>query len=317
MERRERSGAPLRVVRESSVPPRRQIAMRLEGQIFEGSWEAGDRLPSVRSLGAACGVHRDTAAAAYRELGRRGLVRTIPGGGIYVARRSGPVQRLLAGAAEALPVRLASLAAALRLRRVLLISDEPTLADVVGRELRDLLGAFALRTVASDPGLLPGVDFGWLPVRVLPPGVDADAEAEVTVRIAGRPDRASLRPLLLPVGLRSALLESLAALSYPVVVGVLSASSDVRRMAREAVAAVCGAEVGFVAAASGDGPGMRRLRARATILLADAMHLSAVATPGPRAGGHTRPGATGVLPLRLVPARPATELLGLLGRADP
>lgn len=47
----------------------------------EGAW----RLPSVRGLAAATGVHRNTAAAVYRDLERFGLVRCVHGAGTFAA----------------------------------------------------------------------------------------------------------------------------------------------------------------------------------------------------------------------------------------
>lgn len=44
------------------------------------------RLPSVRRFAAVAGVHRNTAAAVYRDLHRFGLVRCVRGSGTYVAR---------------------------------------------------------------------------------------------------------------------------------------------------------------------------------------------------------------------------------------
>lgn len=43
------------------------------------------RLPSVRALASVAGVHRNTAAAVYRDLQRFGLVRCVRGAGTFVA----------------------------------------------------------------------------------------------------------------------------------------------------------------------------------------------------------------------------------------
>lgn len=48
-----------------------------------GSHVTAGRLPSVRALAAAAGVHRNTAAAVYRDLERFGLVRCVRGAGTY------------------------------------------------------------------------------------------------------------------------------------------------------------------------------------------------------------------------------------------
>ena len=55
----------------------------LVGTYF-GCWSAGDRLPSVRTVAEGEGVDRKTAAAAYRELEREGLVRVEARSGVYL-----------------------------------------------------------------------------------------------------------------------------------------------------------------------------------------------------------------------------------------
>lgn len=72
------------------------------------------RLPSVRALAAAAGVHRNTAAAVYRDLERFGLVRCVRGAGTFAV---GPPARSLAQIAAAVcsdPDLVALLAAELR-----------------------------------------------------------------------------------------------------------------------------------------------------------------------------------------------------------
>ena len=56
------------------MPARRQIALRLEAGIRDGGYAEGTRLPSVRAMGERLGVHRETVAAAYRELGADAVV---------------------------------------------------------------------------------------------------------------------------------------------------------------------------------------------------------------------------------------------------
>ena len=61
------------------------ISTGIEEAIRTGELRPGDRLAPVRRLAEATGVSPATAAAAYRELGRRGLVRTAGRGGTVVA----------------------------------------------------------------------------------------------------------------------------------------------------------------------------------------------------------------------------------------
>jgi len=300
------SPAPLRVVRSSEVPPRRQIALRIAGRIHDGAYDPGRRLPSVRALGARLDVHRDTVLAAYRDLEREGLVRTVPGGGVFVTPRVPPLPELLDPRAPGLGLRMASLGAALRLRRVLVLADEPALGAIVARELETLLGRARIRVREATAGPLPGLDFGWLPVRVRARagGAVGPGASKVGWTV---PHEAALRQVALPVGPGERLLAKVAALRFPDVVGIVSASAVVRDLVRESVRAAAGPDVGVVAAAPGDGRALRRVRARATLVLTDAS-VRRIARP---CRGEARPPWRRV---RLVPPAFGAELLDLFGR---
>ena len=293
-------GAPLRIQRESEVPPRRQIALRLEAGIRDGGYAVGAKLPSVRAMGQRLGVHRDTVAAAYRELGRRGLVHAVPGSGVYVSPREPVLTRTLGRKDGALAMRLASLSAAIRLRRVLLLCEHPALGEVIGRELAASISGLKLKGESPPARPCPGLHFGWLPIRVLGPGELLTAPDLETVQNSSTP---SLTPIPLRVGLSEFDLKALSMQRFPAVVGVLSGSEIVRGMVREAVRGGAGPDVGVVSASPEDGVAMRRLRARATILTWDAVTAAGV----PRLSGRRH------LLLRLVPARFVSELLDLLG----
>jgi GntR family transcriptional regulator len=298
------SPAPLRLVPGSDVPPRRQIALWIAGRIHDGAYDRGQRLPSVRALGARLDVHPDTVLAAYRTLERAGLVRTVPGGGVFVRSRVPPLPELLESELPGLGLRLASLGAALRLRRLLVLAHESELGAIVAGELEALLGRARVRVRRPTTAPLAGLEFGWLPIRVRV-GTEAvaarvDANDEPTAKIG-----AALLPIGLPVGPGERLLARLASLRFPAVVGIVSASASVRNLARESVGAVAGPDVGVVTAAPGDGPAMRRVRARATHLVTDAGVRSVAMTSASR-----RPWCS----LRLVPAAFGAELLDLIGR---
>ena len=69
--------------RGSSLSLRRQLVGHLESRILGGQIEPGRRLPSVRRVEELLGLHRNTVAAAYRDLVRAGLARARPGAGVY------------------------------------------------------------------------------------------------------------------------------------------------------------------------------------------------------------------------------------------
>jgi len=74
------------------------------------------RLPSVRRFAAVAKVHRNTAAAVYRDLQRFGLVRCVRGSGTYVARPPdvGPRARAACGCPDLRAILAAELGGVVR-----------------------------------------------------------------------------------------------------------------------------------------------------------------------------------------------------------
>ena len=76
----------------SGVPIYLQIETQVKNAIGAGALKCGQALPSVRKLASELGINPNTAARAYQNLERDGVIATIPGGGTYVAEN---VPRLL------------------------------------------------------------------------------------------------------------------------------------------------------------------------------------------------------------------------------
>lgn len=76
----------LTIRRGRGIPVRRQIELHIESRILSGSLPGGTRLPSLRRMAGRLDVHRNTVAAAYRELARAGLVTVRHGSGMYACR---------------------------------------------------------------------------------------------------------------------------------------------------------------------------------------------------------------------------------------
>ena len=141
----------------------------LLGRYF-GCWGPGDRLPSVRDVAQLEDVDRKTAAAAYRELQREGLVRVEARSGVYLERErrddpAGPLQRLhrqwleqaLASATELglssdSVARMIQGVAAVEGHRIPVVDDDPDHATLVAREINTRTG---LECGACRPGDLP------------------------------------------------------------------------------------------------------------------------------------------------------------------
>jgi len=69
----------------TGVPLYLQIESQLKHAIAAGALKQGDTLPSVRKLAADLRVNPNTVARAYQNLERDGVIRTVPGGGTFVA----------------------------------------------------------------------------------------------------------------------------------------------------------------------------------------------------------------------------------------
>jgi GntR family transcriptional regulator len=69
----------------SGVPVYLQIAGQIKHAVAAGALKQGDALPSVRKLASDLRVNPNTVAKAYQDLEHEGVIRTVPGGGTYVA----------------------------------------------------------------------------------------------------------------------------------------------------------------------------------------------------------------------------------------
>jgi DNA-binding transcriptional regulator YhcF (GntR family) len=91
----------LSVDRDSDLSPGLQLAWRLRALIAARRLGPGERLPSVRELGALAGVNVNTARSVYRRLEREGLVVSRHGLGTFVAERAAHAPQVERLAAEA------------------------------------------------------------------------------------------------------------------------------------------------------------------------------------------------------------------------
>lgn len=69
----------------SRTPVYEQIIEQLQNFVLTGVMEAGDKMPSVRSLSVSLGINPNTIQKAYSELDRRGLTYSVPGKGVFVS----------------------------------------------------------------------------------------------------------------------------------------------------------------------------------------------------------------------------------------
>ncbi len=164
--------------RESRLSLRRQLVGHLESRILAGHIGPGHRLPSVRRAEELLGLHRNTVAAAYRDLVRAGLVRSRPGSGVYV-RLS---RREDCPATASVIVRGP--------RSVELVCQDPDLETILAAELRVRLGLRVSTSAGEDHSgtvLLLSPSMGFLQlIRSLPrPSIVAViSNSEVVHRLA-------------------------------------------------------------------------------------------------------------------------------------
>ena len=69
----------------NGTPIYRQIIQQIEYAILSGRMQAGDRLPTIRSLAVELKTNPNTIAKAYGELEIRGILATQVGSGTYIS----------------------------------------------------------------------------------------------------------------------------------------------------------------------------------------------------------------------------------------
>src|SRR3712207_3461572 len=74
----------LQINQKSHVPVHVQLKEQIKHLILTGTFEAGDRLPSIRALAGFLRVNRNTVARVISDLEREGFVVSRRGSGVYV-----------------------------------------------------------------------------------------------------------------------------------------------------------------------------------------------------------------------------------------
>lgn len=75
----------LQVNPSSGLPVYLQIEAQIKHRVAAGALKADAALPSVRKLATELGINPNTVARAYQELEHQGIIRTVQGGGTFVA----------------------------------------------------------------------------------------------------------------------------------------------------------------------------------------------------------------------------------------
>jgi GntR family transcriptional regulator len=85
----------LRISTSSGVPVYLQLEQQIKQSIASGLLSPGDPLPSTRRTAAELRINPNTVARAFQNLEREGVIRTVPGGGTFVADYSASGSGLL------------------------------------------------------------------------------------------------------------------------------------------------------------------------------------------------------------------------------
>ena len=79
----------------SGIPVYRQIVEQLRFQVSSGVLQAGDEIPSTRSLSADLGVNPMTISKAYAQLESEGLLERRPGLPLVVRKQKKAIEQAL------------------------------------------------------------------------------------------------------------------------------------------------------------------------------------------------------------------------------
>ncbi len=66
-------------------PKYRQVIHAISRDIRRSILNPGDKIPSINEASSECYLSRDTVEKAYKELSRRGIIRSVPGKGFFVS----------------------------------------------------------------------------------------------------------------------------------------------------------------------------------------------------------------------------------------
>jgi GntR family transcriptional regulator len=137
----------LRISASSGVPVYLQIEQQIKQSIASGLLCAGDSLPSTRRAAADLRINPNTVARAFQNLEREGIIRTVPGGGTYVANLAAAGAGLLK--AEKIR-RLRPLATQFAVEASQLLLSPEDLHKLLDSALQDLDRSLRLRKTASS-----------------------------------------------------------------------------------------------------------------------------------------------------------------------
>lgn len=181
---------PRGLLSDDALPLYGRTAVRLRDNMLAGGAQTDDRLPSERALALRYGVSRVTLRAALTELADRGMVRSSPARGWFVADTSRPSATLTSHTVQgfadyALEYGLVTHSRVLESTvRPTTVAEAETLRIAPGARL------FEMRRVRYLDGLVVVLEHNRLPLALCPTLADTDfrtASLFATLRAASPP----------------------------------------------------------------------------------------------------------------------------------
>ncbi|MBB3229322.1 GntR family transcriptional regulator [Halomonas stenophila] len=166
-----------------STPLYHQLASRLEQAIEAGAWQAGEALPSERSLAEALDVSRITARKALDRLAELGLIRRTRGSGTFITPRLNQPLTRLVSFTEMLTQRGFSPRSHWLSRTLAAPTAEQSLRLGLAGDAR----VARLKRLRLADGVVMAVEESCLPEAVLPEPEAVETSLYATLDAAGKP----------------------------------------------------------------------------------------------------------------------------------
>lgn len=179
-----------------STPAYNQIRQMIIRNLRNGSWDPAVALPSEKSLCELCGVSRITVRRAIGDLVKEGLLYTVPGKGVFVAREFGDLDMEQVGSFFA-AARQRGVDAAIRVLEQGLVQADAELADRLGvAEGTEVIRILRIKMVAGAPIF---TEERYVPHALCPGFLERDLAGESLTRVFREiyPVRLARRELLI------------------------------------------------------------------------------------------------------------------------
>ncbi|MES1953108.1 GntR family transcriptional regulator [Salinisphaera hydrothermalis EPR70] len=166
-----------------ATPLYHQLAQQLGESIEAGHWQAGEALPSERTLAETLSISRITARKALEQLAQQGLIRRTHGSGTFIAPRFNEPLTRLSSFTELLAQRGFTPSSRWLSRRI----EWPTSEEAFRLGLRGDVQIARLKRLRLADDVVMAVEETCLPVSILPEPETVGSSLYKTLDDLGRP----------------------------------------------------------------------------------------------------------------------------------